>query len=348
MPFAEHFMLQGTFTVPSTFDATHPFAININTGFLPTKIELVDETLYGITSANQNLQTANWNFLVPNSTKIVFTTAAAATLNSANILANGISQYDGTKSVLLGPTIAGTTIVRATGVFTTAAHGLQIGDNIQITNNVVMKQLGGNIFTVATVPSATTFTVFNGAAGGFFSSAGFTADETGFVLRKVLVGPLFYPQRGLIVAATKASPLVLSISPNHGLTVGQQVRIRIPAVFGMTEANNLQGVITAISNSVTVSTITIGSIDSTAFTTFAWPLATSVPLNYAYIIPIGSGPVPVITPPFWTDDTLLDATANQQFQGFSVGTGLLRLGAAGTPGVQAGDIFTWTAWRADI
>ena len=49
MPFAEHFMLQGSFTVPSTFDATHPFAINVNTGFLPTKIQLRNQTQWGQT-----------------------------------------------------------------------------------------------------------------------------------------------------------------------------------------------------------------------------------------------------------------------------------------------------------
>jgi len=347
MPFAEHFMIQGTFTVPSTFDATHPFAVNVNCGFLPTKVELVDETQFGTSSANQNIQVVNWNYLQPTRTKVTWMTNGATTLNNSLVTTNGISQYDGTQSVLLGAAIAGTTIVRGTGVFTTAAHGLQIGDTIQITNNVVMKQLGGNIFTVATVPSTTTFTVFNGAPG-FFADAGFTADETGFTLRKVIVGPLFYPQRGLIVAATKAAGIVLSIAPNHGLTVGQQVRIRVPASFGMTQANNLQGVITAVSNSTTVSTITIGSINSTAFSTFVWPAATAVPLQFAYITPIGSGPFPVVTPPFWSDDTLLDATANQQFQGFTVGTGIFAVGAAGTVGVQAGDIFTWTAWRADV
>lgn len=351
MPFAEHFMLQGTFTVPSTFDATHPFAININTGFLPTKVELLNRTqiaALATPAARQDVLRVVWNQDFSSTlTAVEFHTQAATTLNMTAVTANGISQYDGTKSILLGAAIAGTTIVRGTGVFTTAAHGLQIGDTIQITNNVVMKQLGGNIFTVATVPSTTTFTVFNGAPG-FFADAGFAADETGFTLRKVIVGPLFYPQRGLIVAATKANGIVLSVAPNHGLTVGQQVRIRVPASFGMVQANNLQGVITAVSNSTTVSTITIGSIDSSAFSTFVWPAVTAVPLQFAYIIPIGSGPFPVVTPPYWSDDTLLDATANVQFQGFTVGTGLFVVGAIGTTGVQAGDVFSWTAWRADI
>ncbi len=358
MPFAEHFMLQDKFTIPSTFDASHPFSINVNTGFLPTKIRLINETKFGNLGTGFFFwQEAFWDFTAPTNTNGYRLNAGGTSMLPFQINATpstlppppGISQYDGTKSVFLGVNVAGTTIVRGTGVFTTStAHGLQVGDNVQITQNVVMKQIGGSIFTVATVPSTTSFTVFNGAPG-FFANAGFTADETAYVMNKVIVGPLFYPQRAQIVAATSANPIVLSLSPNHGLTVGQQVRLRVPSNWGYSGANNLQGVITAVSNSTTVSTITIGSIDGSAFTAFTYPAVTVPPaLNFAYVIPIGSGPFPVVTPPFWSDDTLLDATANQQFQGFTVGTGLLGLASATVIGVAANDVIAWTAWRADI
>lgn len=357
MPFAEHFMVQGQFTIPSTFDATHPFSINVNTGFLPTKIMLTNETKFGNLGTGFFFwQNAFWDYTSPTNTNGYRLNAAGTGTLPFQINSTpstlppppGISQYDGTKSVQYGVAVVGTTIVRGTGVFTTAtAHGYQVGDTVIITNPVVMKQIGGAIFTIATVPSTTSFTVFNGAPG-FFANASFTADETAYVVKKIIVGPLFYPQRAQIVAATQAAPIVLSLDPNHGLTVGQQVRIRVPQQWGMVEANNLQGIITAVSNSVTVSTITIGSIDSSAFTAFAFPVVANFPATFAYVTPIGSGPFPVVTPPFWTDDTLLDATANQQFQGFTVGTGLLGLASATVIGVAASDVIAWTAWRADI
>jgi hypothetical protein len=358
MSFAENFMLQGTFTVPSTFSATAPFSININTGFLPTKIQLINQTEYGqLGTGNENIQDAWWDYNNPNNTNGTFINAAGTSLvpfqiNATSTNPNGISQYDGTQSILLGPAIVGTTIVKATNVFTTStAHGFQIGDTVQITNNVVMKQLGGLWFTIATVPSTTSFTV----VANFINTANFT-QETAYVVRKVIVGPLYYPNRVVITAITQASPMVVTTTPNHRLTVGQQVRIRVPAAFGMVQANNLRGTITA----VTPSTFTLGAvantnntgINSTAFTAFAWPAATSIPFSFAYVEPIGAGPAPVpvtyLNSNTYNVDVLDDATTNEQFQGFTVGTGFFIVAAAGAIGVTAGDVFTWTAWRADI
>lgn len=358
MPFAEHFMLQGQFTVPSTFDDTHPFSINVPTGFLPTKIHLRNQTQWGqLGTGNLNIQDIWWDYTSPNNTNGTNLNAGGTALlpfqiNPLTANPNGISLYDGRLSIKLGPAIVGTTIVKATNVFTTStAHGFQIGDTVQITNNAVMKQLGGMWFTVATVPSTTSFTV----VANFINTANFT-QETSFVVRKVIVGPLFYPERIWITAITQASPMVVTTSPNHRLTVGQQVRLRVPSIFGMVEANNLQGVITA----VTASTFTLGSVantnntgvDSTAFTAFAWPAATAVPFTHAYVIPVGSGPsvVPIsyVNTNSYNVTVLDDATTNEQFQGFSVGTGVFIVSAAGAIGVTAGDVFSWTAWRADI
>lgn len=346
MPFAEHFMVSGSFTVPATFDATHPLSLNINCGFLPTKIQLIDETQFGTSSANENIQTVDWNSNFPTTSKIQWMTASATTLNNSIVTTNGISLYDGSKGVQYAPVLTGTTIVKSTGVFTTTTnHGFQIGDTVLVTNNVVMTQIGGMKFQIATVPTATSFTVVN---GGFLNASGFS-QESAFKVKKVIVGNLFYPEVGLITAATAANPIVISLAPGTNFPVGMQVRIRVPSAFGMTQANNLQGVITAVTNTATSYNITIGSIDSSAFTAFAWPANTSVPLTYAQVIPIGAGPSPVtegnIT---YNVDTLLDATINNQFKGFTIGTGIFVVGAAGAVGVQASDVFTWTAWRGDV
>jgi len=358
MPTSEHNMLQGTFTVPSTFDATHPFSVNVNTGFLPTKITMINETQWGQTgTGNENIQDLRWDYTNPTLTNGTFINAAGTALvpfqiNASTTNPNGITTYDGTQSIKLGPAITGTTIVKATNTFTTStAHGFQIGDTVQITNNAVMKQIGGMWFTIATVPTTTSFTV----VANFINTANFT-QETSFVVRKVVVGPLYYPERIWITGITQASPMVVTTSPNHRLTVGQKVRLRVPSTFGMVQANNLEAVITA----VTASTFTLGSVantnntgvDSTAFTAFAWPAATAVPFSFAYVVPIGAGPSPspvtYVNSNTYNADLLDDATTNEQFQGFSVGTGVFIVAAAGAIGVTAGDVFSWTAWRADV
>lgn len=340
MAFAEEFFITGTVTVPATL----PAVLNINTGFLPSKVRIVNQTQFGATgTGNLNIQWMDWVASNPTNTDVVYINAAGTALLPAAVSTNAISLYDGSLSVNLGPAITGTTITKANpAVATATAHGLQTGDVVLMSGNVVMKQLGGLYFSV-TVTGANTFTIPINT-----NVANFTA-ETGFTIRKVRVGPLYYPGsnpgRLEISNITAANPMVVTTLTNHGLTVGQQVRLRVPAAFGMVQANNVQGIISA----VTATTFTLGNVDSSAFTAWGWPAATSVPFTFAQVIPVGSGPSAqtfgLLT---YYDDVLDDATLNQQFQGFSIGTGLLQTSAAGTVGVTASDVLSWEAWRASV
>ena len=345
MPFAEHFMISGLTTAAQT--ATLPASININCGFLPTKIMITNETQYGsLGTGNENIQTIFWDSVYPSQTKITYLNAGGTAVLNGVVTSNAISLYDGHDSVLLGAQISGTTITKANpAVCTTSAHGLQTGDVILMNQNVVMKQLSGMYFVV-TVTGATTFTIPVNT-----NTANFT-QESSFRIRKVRVGPLYYPQRSIISNITQANPMVVTTTTAHGLTVGQQVRFRVPSQFAMVELNNLQGVITA----VTSTTMTFGpvantnnaGIDSSAFSAWAWPAATAVPFTPAFVVPVGAGPAPVLTPPYYNVDVLDDATTNIAFQGFTIGSGILVASAAGTIGVTASDVFSWTAWRGDV
>lgn len=339
MPFAEHFMLQRQVTVPATLPAT----LNVDFGFLPTKVEIINSTQFGsLATGNENIQTMLWNSTSPTKTFIEYLNAAGTAMLPGVVTVNGISLYDGTKSVLFGPSIAGASIAKSTpAIVTTAApHLLQSGDIVILSGLDVMKQLGGIIFRV-TVTGATTFTIPIDT-----NVANFTAQANPFVIRKVIVGPLFYPQDVVITAMSNANPMVVITSRAHGLTVGQRVRLRVSPTFGMTQANNLQATIISVP---TFNVLTL-DIDSTTFTPFAWPLGGAFFAAYtpAQVVPIGSGPSPVLTPPFWFDDKLDDAETNVQFQGITIGTGLLLASAAGTIGVTAGDLLDITAWRGDV
>ncbi len=202
-----------------------------------------------------------------------------------------------------------------------------------------MNQLGGMVFTVTVIDANTVSIPIN------TNTANFTA-TTVTTWRKVIVGPLFYPQRAFITGITAANPCVVTTSTNHGYTVGQQVRLLVSRPFGMTQINNLQSVITA----VTATTFTLGNLDSSAFTAFAWPAVTSLPFTQPEVVPIGSAPVFTTFLPNvqYAYDTLEDATNNQGFQGFIIGAGLLQTASSSVIGVTANDVLSWTAWRADV
>ena len=341
MPFAEHFMLQGVTTASQT--ATLPASISINCGFLPTKIELINRTQIGDDGADLVWERVVWNADFGSTNNYVeWHTGSSTAMNVSNVTSNGISLYDGRQSVLLGAAVTAGALSKANPAqITSNAHGLQTGDQILVTGPftaaTAMNQLGGIRFTV-TVTGANTFTIPINT-----NTANFTA-TTVTTYRKVSVGPLFYPQRATITGISATNPIVITTSTAHGLTVGQLVKLAVPTVFGMTQADKLQGVITA----VTTDTLTIGSIDASAFTAFAWPAVTSLPFTPAFVIPVGSGPSIVATPPFWYDDKLDDATTNVGFQGFNIGAGLLLTATGAVIGIVAEDIISWTAWRGDL
>ena len=357
MPFAEHFMLQGQFTAGTLGSAgTIPASVNVNCGFLPTKVELIN--MSSITSMTGGPPVANpgatylmyralWNANFA-SAAIPFTlvegiTASALTSSITPITSNGITVYDGKQSVQLGAAVTGGALSKANPAqLTSTAHGLQTGDQIMLmgpfTAATAMNQLGGMVFSV-TVTGANTLTIPVNT-----NTANFTA-TTVTTWRKVKVGPLYYPQRAFITGMTAANPMVVTTSTNHGYTVGQAVRLQVPAVFGMSQANNVQGTISA----VTATTFTLGNVDSSAWTAFAWPAVASLPFTQAQVTPIGAAPTPVVSGLVTTYQSLLDdATTNQQFQGFNVGSGILATASSTVFGVTAGDVISWTAWRGDV
>lgn len=103
-----------------------------------------------------------------------------------------------------------------------------------------------------------------------------------------------------IASITNANPCVVTTNNNHGYPAGLKVKFLIPTQFGMVQLNlvNTQ-VISVTSNSLTL------DLDSTNFSTFAYPS----PLPSAYtnpsVIPNSSGPYLTPLPlPYGNQDSL--------------------------------------------
>lgn len=362
MTFPGRVMRQGTFTVASSVPDTEI----VNCGFVPTKVELINmSAIISMTGtppanpgANYLMYRATWtqqmgNFTTP-FTLVEGITPSALTSSITKITSNGISPFDShaasPQAYSLGPVIAGTNTAKATGTFTISSTAtLYPGALILMTANTNNKQLSGLMFTVNTVPNSTTFTIANAS---WLNTANFTDGAETFNVQLVSVPPLYYPKASTITNISQAASAVVTTSVNLGLTVGQQVRIRCPSVFGMTQINNLTAIVSAVSgNQVTLGGTTgaftlNNNLNSSAFTAFAWPAATAVPMNYAQLIPMGSGPT-LEAAGFYNVDGLADATTNSGYQGFTVGNGVLATASATVFGVTAGDVIAWTAWRAD-
>lgn len=373
MTFPGRDMRQGTFTAGVTGTASSiPTTVTVNCGFVPTKVELINMTLLNTTmddgppvvnpGANYLTFRASWMEQFASSvtpfTMLEALSPSAATISLGRVLTNGISAYKGQvtpptlnqNELVLGPIIAGSNTAKGTGTFTIASTAtLYVGATILMTRNSVNKQLGGMYFTVATIPNSTTFTIAN---AGWLNTANFTDGAETFNVQLVSVPPYFYPSLATVVNISAANPAVVTTSVNLGLTVGQSVRLRVPSVFGMTQANNVIGIISAVSgNQITLGGTTgpfslNNGVNSSAWTAFAWPAATSVPFSFSTLTPIGSGPT-LSANLLYNDDLLGDATQNTSFDGFVVGSSVLNTASSTVFGVTAGDVFAWTAWRVD-
>jgi hypothetical protein len=159
------------------------------------------------------------------------------------------------------------------------------------------------------------------------------AGTTGFY-RQIKFDPIFYPRRRFIVNITQAAQAVITTSVTHGYTVGQEIRIYVPAEFGMVEMDGLFGTIVAVD--LTNNTFTV-DIDSTAFTAFAFPLATACPFTWAQAVPFGENTGEAL---LQNVDILDDATINTAFIGMILDAGAL------APAGQASDVIYWRAGKS--
>lgn len=206
----------------------------------------------------------------------------------------------------------------------TATTGLVSGDVVRFSDVSGAYQLGGVDFTIGSLIANTSFTLpYMSQLGG----AG-----TGGYIRKIKYEPLFYPRRRYISAITQASQAVVTLTVTHQFTVGQQVRFIVPDAYGMIQMNNLTGEISAINTST--NTVTV-NIDSSAFTTFAFP-ASGGAFTPAQLVPVGEGTDTTIANPNLLDD----ATVNLGY------IGMILAGGASSPAGSNGDTIYWKAGKS--
>lgn len=218
-------------------------------------------------------------------------------------------------------------------VVSATASNLTAGQMVRLSTVAGAPQLGGIDFTVGynTLTSGT----FSLDYMSQLSVAGTTGSWT-----LIKYDPLFYPRRRCITKITQASQAVVTLSVTHGYKVGQLVRVVVPAVFGMTQMNNLQATIVAINTTTTSgNTITL-NIDSSAFTAFAFPTAASLgggAFTPAQIVPVGQD-----TPYSLSQqvDILSDRTTNTGFIGMQLAAG------ANGPAGQDNDVIYWVAGKS--
>lgn len=256
-----------------------------------------------------------------------FKSGGGNTLNETVMTTTGFTVVDTSTNPLTAAVAitAGTNLTRP--VYSTASTaGLVDGDVVLLTGLTGQESMSGIEFQIGTIVANTSFKTEYAiaTAPGAAATAGFW--------RKVKWDPIYYPRRRFVANITAAASAVVTCTVDHGLTVGQKVRMVVPAVYGMTQMNGLQATITA----VTASTFTT-NIDSSAFTAFKFPLPAIVPFSPALVVPFGEDTAQALSSAV---NILGDATINQAF------IGMILPGGADAPGGEANDVMYWRAGKS--
>lgn len=201
----------------------------------------------------------------------VITTAGFTRIDQSNQAPEAAQATSGTDVSVANP-----------AVVTVTSHGYSNGDRIRIYGTTSMLQIAGMDFTIGNVNTND----FELSYMDTSDAAIFSAATAGFV-RRIPNNPIYFPQKNFITNVTSSgTSSVVTLSVTHGLSVGAIVGFRVTSDNGMSELNNLEGTVTAVSTAN--NTITV-DIDSSTFTAFAFPTSAVAALGYtqAHIVPVG-------------------------------------------------------------
>lgn len=173
--------------------------------------------------------------------------------------------------------LTGTTITQAAAAVATVTNTYSQGDRVRIYGVVGMRQISGMAFTISAV-SSTGFSLPG------LNSSGFAAGATAFVVRKIPEFEAVLPEYMFITNISQAAHAVITVSALPLYVAGQMITLDVPSTYGMTQANQLSVLITAVSGY----TLTV-DLDTTGFNAFTWPTsATSVnQVRFATLAPDG-------------------------------------------------------------
>ncbi len=271
-------------------------------------------------------------------------------MTSYTIAASGISTYDTAQPPTFAA-LASTAVTGMAGTFVVSmasTGSIAVGDYVVLYNQAGEQQISTYRFQVTAVTTNVSITL------GYMASSGmtFAADATTGFVKKIIPNRM-YPRKRFIANITKATQAVIYFTEKNDFTPGEIVGLRVPFISSteptMIEVNNKDVRVLSVTNSATVSSITV-DLDTTGFTTFAFALSATAAagVSPAMVVPSASGVVPfngsatIAQQPPGTN--LLDSFDDRNVQVIHLGAGLFNVSSHGS---DNGDVWMWQAFKYD-
>lgn len=267
--------------------------------------------------------------------------------NFQNASANpsGGFTYITSNQVVPQAALTGTTITQANGAVASVTNTYSEGDSVIIYNAVGMEQISGMTFTISSV-TGSQFTLLG------LDSSGFAAAATAFSVRRIAQSPQAFtePVSPSFLYVTKVSKAVgaqVTYSQKHNLVVGQKIEFTVPASFGMVQLNNFyqpQSKPIIVASVVDAYNVTI-NIDTTNYTTFAFPASSASPTAQLFATSAPAGQSAMYNP-------VTGVTTGYNFDTVPFKSGLFvpcMLVTAGqySPGGEATEVLVWEAYKME-
>ena len=230
-----------------------------------------------------------------------------------------------------------TAITAATPAVVAQTNTYSDGDIVQFYGTTDMLQISGMNFQISST-SGSGYTLLGLPAAGFATAA--TAGFTRRISKYAAVDPQFL----YVTAISKATQAVVtfSVDPSAYYVAGMKMHFSVPFSFGMTEINGRDVKILSVNAATYQVTI---DLDTTAFTTFAFPASTDSPTATLFATASPSGASTQRDP-----NTYVETGYNFQYQSFKSGQFvpyMFLAGGAQSPAGASADQINWIAYKLE-
>lgn len=260
---------------------------------------------------------------------------------STNVLTSGGFTFIDTAEPPVFAALAATAITGNTGAFVVSmasTANIHVGDWVLLYGTTGELQIAGYKFQVTAITANTSITL------GYMASSGITfaaAATAGFV--KKYIPNRMYPRYSFIANITQATQAVVFFTGTNDYTPGEILSFRVPKEFGMQEMDLKQVRVLSVTNSASVSSVTL-DLNSSGYTAFTYPTSAQAlaGVSPAVAVPSSSGVVPFngsATIPQQPEGTnLLDAFDNRNKYIMDIGSNVI---------TSSGAIYDWMAIKFD-
>lgn len=306
----------------------------------PDLFWLRNRTAWGDDAAETSVESW-WRYGMANGAAQTVDQAVTTGIMSTEAVTSGGFTFIDTANPPSFAALATTAITGSAGTFvcTMADTGsIAVGDFVRLYATTGELQIAGYTFQVTAVTTNTSITLGYMASGGLT----FAADATAGQVKKYIPN-LMYPRWQYIANISKASQGVVYFTAKNDFTPGEYISFRVPTQFGMTEINNKIVRVLSVTNSSTVSSVTL-DLDTSGYTTFAFPTSAvaAAGVSPAVAVPSSSGVIPdngsATVPQQPPSTNLLDAFDNRNKFYMQCGSNVVTSSSA---------VYDWVAYKYD-